>query len=1049
MLRKVSPYSFLRKAFYSHQMLIILIFFISIFAAIFIWLQSKEYYNNQTKNYFEDKVHESLANIEKRIFRYENALLGGIAYFHGSENVNRQEWHNYVEALQTKKYYPGFQGIGFAVMLTPEEIDPFVKKVRTKDYASFTFKPAGKREHYSTILYLEPMDKRNIKAIGYDMFSNPVRRKAMERARDTGLPSVSRKVTLVQEIDADVQAGFLMYLPLYKTRTVPKTIEARREELIGFVYSPFRMNDLMDTLLNTKHPLLNFEIYDNPNPTEEHLLYSSIKPFSFTTTHYSRHIPVKSPSLLAKYHSQKKLKIGGRQWYIHFSSTPKFDASKDSNYPLLLTLGGLLVYFVLLFIILTLFYNRQKLKQKTKELELSKSWLNTLLQSSIDGIHLLDMDGKLIEYSPSVLEKLGYDEEEGRYLSVSDWDAKFTPQELKELFPSITDTPINFETIHKRKDGTLFDVEVMAKRIHLGGIPYIYASSRDISERKKTENQLRKLSQALEQSPNTVVITDLKGNIEYVNTTFTKTTGYTYEEAIGKNARLLQSGKTPTSEYEEMWEHLTKGKNWTGEFINRRKDKTEYVESVKASPLYNEKGIITNYMAIKEDITEQKLSQERIHYLANYDLLTGLPNRNKLEEQTKYIIRLTDRQNGKLAMLFLDIDHFKDINDTLGHNIGDSLLIELAKRFRSILRKEDIVSRLGGDEFIFMLPQIDEKSVIHVSQKLLKIISKPIIVERNELIVTASIGIALYPNDGTDYETLSKNADIAMYRAKHQGRNNYCFFTEEMQARSVRNLELTNALHHALKRNELHLVYQPQISLQDNRIIGAEALLRWSHPKLGNISPTEFIPLAEESGLILSIGEWILRTAIQEAKRWRKLGLPHMIIAVNLSAVQFRHPSLPEIIIEILDTVGLHPNHLELELTEAVTMHDPNSVYKMMDSLHTRGIRMSIDDFGTGYSSLNYLKKFKVYKLKIDQSFIRDIHSDPEDRAIVNAIINMAKSLGMRTIAEGVETLEQLNYLQEQGCDEVQGYYYSKPLSNIEFEQFVKSKKRSDIIQSD
>jgi diguanylate cyclase (GGDEF)-like protein/PAS domain S-box-containing protein len=602
----------------------------------------------------------------------------------------------------------------------------------------------------------------------------------------------------------------------------------------------------------------------------------------------------------------------------------------------------------------------------------------------------------------------------------------------------MTDTPLNFETIHKRKDGTLFDVEVTAKRIHLGGIPYIYASARDISERKKRENELHKLSEAVEQSPNTVVITNLEGDIEYVNNAFTKTTGYTKAEAIGKNARLLQSGKTPIVSYEDMWEHLTQGKNWRGEFINKRKDKTEYIEAVKASPLFNSDGTITHFMAIKEDITEQKHTQERVHYLANFDVLTGLPNRNKLEEQTKYAINLTNRQNGKLAVLFLDIDRFKDINDTLGHNIGDILLIELAKRFRSVLRKEDIVSRLGGDEFIFTLPQADEKSVSHVSQKLLTIISKPIVIERNELIVTASIGIAIYPTDGTDYETLSKNADIAMYRAKHQGRNNYCFFTEAMQARSIRNLELTNALHHALERSELHLLYQPQISLHDNRIIGAEALLRWSHPKLGDISPAEFIPLAEESGLILSIGEWVLRTAIQDAKRWEELSLPQMIVAVNLSAVQFRHPRLPEMITKILDKADLPANYLELELTEAVTMHDPDNIYRVMDNLDTRGIRLSIDDFGTGYSSLSYLKKFKVYKLKIDQSFIRDIHTDPEDKAIVNAIINMAHSLGMQTIAEGVETVEQLNYLQEQGCDEVQGYYYSKPLSSKEFELFVK-----------
>jgi diguanylate cyclase (GGDEF)-like protein len=496
-----------------------------------------------------------------------------------------------------------------------------------------------------------------------------------------------------------------------------------------------------------------------------------------------------------------------------------------------------------------------------------------------------------------------------------------------------------------------------------------------------------------------------------------------------------------------MWKQLKKGRHWTGEFINRRKDQTEFIELIKASPIVNSDGVMTHFMAIKEDITKQKKSEARIHHLANFDALTALPNRNKLKAQTKYAISIAKRQHGKVGILFLDIDHFKNINDSLGHTIGDALLIKLAKRFRSVLREEDTVSRLGGDEFIFMLPNTDEKGIAHVARKILDTVSKPIVIKKNEFIITASIGIAIYPTDGTDYETLSKNADAAMYRAKHEGRNNYSFFTEVMQERSARNLELTNALHHALERNELYLVYQPQISLYTNRIIGAEALLRWDHPKFGNIVPNEFISLAEESGLILSIGEWVLRTAVQQAKSWIDHGLSPIIIAINLSAVQFRHHRLPDLITNILDDIGLPAKYLDLELTEAATMIDPVNAYKTMDDLHERGISMSIDDFGTGYSSLSYLKKFNVSKLKIDQSFIQDIHTDPEDKAIVNAIISMAHSLGLKTIAEGVETVEQLHYLHEQGCDEIQGYYYSKPLSAEEFELFARNNIKLSLIR--
>lgn len=558
-----------------------------------------------------------------------------------------------------------------------------------------------------------------------------------------------------------------------------------------------------------------------------------------------------------------------------------------------------------------------------------------------------------------------------------------------------------------------------------------------------SEKLNQKLTQAVEQSPNTIVITNLEGNIEYVNKAFVTITGYEKEDALGKNPRLLQSGKTPRDRYDYMWAELTQGKNWQGEFINMRKDGTEYIEAVKASPIFHPDGTISHYMAIKEDITEHRYAEERIDYLINNDVLTGLPNRNTLKERISYAINLAHRQNNTLAVLFLNLDRFKDINDTLGHSVGDIVLMELSKQFSSVLREGDIVSRIGGDEFVIVLPNINAQSVAHVAQKLLDVTAQSLIIGKNEITETVSIGIALYPIDGTDEETLFKNADTAMYRAKQNGRNQYCFFTQEMQAHAARNLLLTNALRLALKKNQLEVVYQPQISLSNNIVLGAEALLRWKHPELGQISPVEFISLAEESGLILPIGEWVLRTAIKEAKHWIESGLPPMVVAVNISAVQFHHPDLPNLVTSILREVGLKEDYLELELTESVAMKNPESAYAIMDNLHGRGVRMSIDDFGTGYSSLSYLKKFKVYKLKIDKSFVDDLHTNPEDQAIASAIISMAHSLGLKTIAEGVETIEQLDYLRGQGCDEIQGYYYSKPLSTEAFEMFVKNQNKS------
>jgi len=553
------------------------------------------------------------------------------------------------------------------------------------------------------------------------------------------------------------------------------------------------------------------------------------------------------------------------------------------------------------------------------------------------------------------------------------------------------------------------------------------------------EASVRKLSLAVEQSPSSIVITDLQANIVYANATFSQITGYELGDVLSQNPRILHSGKTPQATYDDMWAHLTRGQRWEGEFINRRKDGSEYIELARLSPVRDEHGVVTNYLAIKDDITAKKQAEARIEHLAHFDQLTGLPNRVLLHDHFRFALSLAQRKHESLAVMFLDLDHFKVINDTLGHNIGDQLLMEVGRRLKAVLREEDTVSRQGGDEFILVLPGLDANGATKVARKLMEVVSQPFQHETHELVATPSIGIALFPNDGKDLETLAKNADAAMYQAKHAGRNDFRFYTQTMQRDSARHLRLATDLRHALARDELFVMYQPQVAMQDGRVIGAEALLRWQHPELGLISPAEFIPLAEDTGLIIPIGEWVLRTAAAQAREWVQGGWPDFVMAVNLSAVQFRHPDLFQRITTILGEVDLPASALELELTEAMAMGDPQGAMAVMDQLHRYGIRLSIDDFGTGYSSLSYLKRFKVYKLKIDQSFVRDIGTDPEDKAIVTAIINMASSLGMRTIAEGVETPEQLAFLRLHGCDEVQGYYFSKPLTAQAFAQYLRN----------
>jgi diguanylate cyclase (GGDEF)-like protein/PAS domain S-box-containing protein len=453
--------------------------------------------------------------------------------------------------------------------------------------------------------------------------------------------------------------------------------------------------------------------------------------------------------------------------------------------------------------------------------------------------------------------------------------------------------------------------------------------------------------------------------------------------------------------------------------------------------LRNERNELIGLLGVYEDITAQKRAQERIEYMANFDPLTGLSNRTNLHAHLDYALSIAKRTEGRLVLMLLDLDHFKDINDALGHNVGDAVLIELGRRLRTMLREEDTLARFGGDEFILVLPGADADGASLVAQKLLDLIAEPFRIDQYCLSLTASIGVATYPHDGANFETLFKSADTAMYQAKREGRRGFRFASKAMQAHTARNLQLVTAMHDALKQDRFELYFQPQLSLHDGRLVGAEALLRWQHPDIGPVSPAEFIPVAEHSGLIMALGEWVLRSAARQARTWMNDMSCHVTVAVNLSVVQFRSPELPAMISRVLHEEGVPPGCLELELTESVAMTNPETVIAVIHRLNERGIRLSIDDFGTGYSSLSYLKRLRVHKIKIDKSFVRDITTDPDDKAIVGAVIQMARQLGLKTIAEGVETSGQLAYLNDQGCDEIQGYYYSQPLPAAQFAAFL------------
>ena len=564
--------------------------------------------------------------------------------------------------------------------------------------------------------------------------------------------------------------------------------------------------------------------------------------------------------------------------------------------------------------------------------------------------------------------------------------------------------------------------------ILLGIIPlsYIYLLHPLLSE---MTGRLHLASKVIENTIEGVTVTDSEGTIISVNPAFTVITGYAPEEAIGQNPRVLKSDRHTPDFYARMWSDLLTRGHWSGEIWNRRKSGEAYPEWLTISAIQDEHGVTTHFVAIFHDITEIKQNEEKIHYHAYHDALTELPNRQLFNDRLALALTHAKRNKNSLAVLFLDLDRFKTINDTLGHLIGDRLLQEVATRLTGCVRADDTVARLGGDEFTVLLPDFHHpERAILVAQKIAASFELPFRIDDHELFSSTSIGISISPMDGESAETLMKNADTALYRAKESGRNQYQLYTPAMNERALERLDMENDLRRALERQEFLLHYHPRIDLATGRMRSAEALIRWQHPTRGLVSPGEFIPLAEETGMIVPIGRWVLETACAQNVRWIAQGLPPIRVAVNLSARQFQQENLVQMISDTLTTTGLDAQYLELEITESVAMQHGEKSLVMLRELHALDINLSIDDFGTGYSSLGYLKRFPVDALKIDQSFVRDIPHDADDEAIAIAIIALAHTLNLLVIAEGVEQESQLRFLRQHGCDEIQGFLFGRPL---------------------
>jgi len=539
---------------------------------------------------------------------------------------------------------------------------------------------------------------------------------------------------------------------------------------------------------------------------------------------------------------------------------------------------------------------------------------------------------------------------------------------------------------------------------------------------------LRLAEQVFESTLEGVMVTDLKGNIQRVNPAFTMLTGYAHDEVVGRNAKLLSSGRQSAAFYGDLWQRLREHGHWKGEIWNRRKDGELYLEHLTISGVLDHHGNYSHYAAIFSDITQRRLAEERLNYLATHDALTGLANRTLFGERLQQAVARAHRTKKRVAVMFIDLDRFKLVNDTLGHSIGDQVLSIVAQRLKASVRETDTVARLGGDEFTMVIEEIDDvRHVGQIAQALLKTMSDIFDLDGHSVFVTPSVGISIYPDDATDPKQLLMQADQAMYQAKERGKNNFQFFAQSMTSSAMEQLALESELHNALLLHEFYLDYQPQFDLRTGAVAGVEALIRWRHPLRGVISPGQFIPVAEESALIVPIGAWVLREACAQARAWLDAGVDFGRIAVNLSGRQCLHDDFLHDLTTILSDAGLPARYLQLELVESIAMTGTAETEALLKELRARGISLAIDDFGTGYSSFIYLKSLPIDTLKIDRSFMVDAASSQADGAIVRAIVALAKSLRITVVAEGVEEEAQLAFLREIGCEQVQGFLLALP----------------------
>jgi diguanylate cyclase (GGDEF)-like protein/PAS domain S-box-containing protein len=1026
---------------------------------------------------FDNGVHEIVERIEQRMATYEQVMRGAQGFLGGAITNRHDDFRLYVETLHLAERYPGIQGIAISQIVPPEQKARHVAALRAEGWPEYNIKPPGERPIYSSIVQIEPFSGLNLRAFGFDMLTEPVRRAAMEQARDTGLAALSGKLTLIQENGVQQQPGFIMYLPIYRRGAETVTLEQRRANILGWIGAPFRMYDLMAAQAEELPADLDVKIYDGEVISEKTMLYDASGFFGS-----------------ALFRTSTPVSIAGHRWTLVISTLPAFAGRIDSSKPKYIAITGISASLMLALLIWLLASGRAralaKATEMTDELRESEKWLKLALDSAQLGVVDWDIRNDI------AIRSMRHDQIYGYQTPLPEWNRQrflehLLPEDRAQIWQQIKSSwaeghvDLAFRIVQPggtlrwislkgsvlydgdghpvRQIGTVADItelklaeKTLRKahgeleiRVQQRTADLVQANqqlTREIEERRRVEADLvasrERLASIFDAVTEGLVVQSKDGHFMELNTAAETIVGLSAKQLAGGTAldqfmpTVHEDGSPFPGDTHPGNLSLRTGQAARNIIMGLKKpdDRLTWI-SINTELLFDDQGKVNMVVSNFSDITEKKQSEEVIWNQANFDPLTGLPNRRLFQDHLKQEMRNARRADLPLALMFIDLDHFKDVNDTLGHETGDILLKEAAQRLGSCVRERDTVARLGGDEFTIILGELHNLDhVPFVAQNILEKMSEPFQLGIETAYISASIGITLYPDDARDVDALLRNADQAMYAAKNQGRNRYNYFTESMQRATQTRMWLANELRSALPGRQFRVLYQPIVELATGGIGKAEALIRWQHPTHGLIDPGVFIPIAEETGMINEIGDWVFRQVANQVKRWRTEYHPSFQISINRSPVQFRSKGSGDgSWFDYLEQLGLPGQSIAVEITEGMLLDASTSVSDQLLAFRDAGIQVSLDDFGTGYSSLSYLKKFDIDNLKIDQSFVRNLAPGSDDLALCEAIIVMAHKLNLKVIAEGVETRQQRDLLAAVGCDYAQGYLFSKAVPAEEF----------------